>query len=136
MPIFQCTLITPRQQVLDEDVMYASVPAWDGLLGVAPSRAPLLVKLGDGPLRLDLPDGKSRLFFVAGGFAQMQGGVLSLISEEAMAAEEIDREQAEKDFEQAQEAAATGDEAIDEKDRQVSRARMMLHVADLQASMS
>ena len=128
---FQCTLITPQQQVLDEQVAYASVPAWDGLLGVAPSRAPLLVKLGDGPLRLDLAEGESRLFFLAGGFAQMNGDVLSLISEEAVAAEDIDRSQVEKDFQQTLQTKATGDEAIDERHLQVSRARMMMHVADL-----
>lgn len=128
---FQCTLITPQQLVFDEKVIYASVPAWDGLLGVAPSRSSLLVKLGNGPLRLDLTEGKSRLFFLAGGFAQKNGEALSLVTEEAVAAEDIDRSQTEKDFQQARQTEATGDEALAEKQRHVNRARMMMHVADL-----
>lgn len=31
---FHCKLITPMAKVLDEEVVYASVPAWDGMLGV------------------------------------------------------------------------------------------------------
>ena len=65
----QCTLVTPSAQLLDEEITYASVPAWDGLIGIAPMRAPLLIKLEDGPLRLDFTQGGSRWFFVGGGFA-------------------------------------------------------------------
>ena len=87
---FQCTVITPEQELLDQKVSYASIPAWDGLLGVATQRAPLLVKLGDGPLRLDTEDGKSQLYFIGGGFAQMQNNTLSLLAAEAIAAGDID----------------------------------------------
>ena len=53
---FQCRLITPTAKVLDEAVVYASVPAWDGLMGVLPNRAPIVAKLGLGELRLQFAD--------------------------------------------------------------------------------
>ena len=51
---FQCTVVTPEQQVLDETVTQAILPAHDGQIGILTDRAPLLVKLGVGPLRLDV----------------------------------------------------------------------------------
>ncbi|MCC7146674.1 MAG: F0F1 ATP synthase subunit epsilon [Phycisphaeraceae bacterium] len=87
---FHCSLVTPEKQVLESEAVYASVPTWDGLVGIAPQRAPLLVKLGQGVLRLDLPEGPSRWYFLGGGFAQMKDNQLTLLAEKAVAAEEID----------------------------------------------
>ena len=42
---FQCIIVTPEQQVLDESVTQAIIPAHDGLLGILTDRAPLLAKL-------------------------------------------------------------------------------------------
>ncbi len=38
---FRCKVVTPTASLLDEPVAYASVPAWDGLFGVLPGRAPI-----------------------------------------------------------------------------------------------
>ena len=48
---FQCVIVTPEQQALDESVTQAILPAHDGLIGILTDRAPLLVKLGLGPGR-------------------------------------------------------------------------------------
>ena len=127
---FQCTLVTPQEQVIDEPVAYASIPAWDGLLGVAPSRAPLLVKLGSGPLRLDLTDGATRLIFLSGGFAQVKKNHLTLLTHEAVPADEIDRAGAKNDLQQALQSTATADDQVDQKQQRINRARAMLRVRD------
>jgi len=126
---FNCNVITPLAKVLDEQVTYASIPAWDGLLGVEAGRAPIVVKLGDGPLRLDFADGKSKSYFLAGGFAQMKGNKLSLLSEEAIPAEKIDAKTAEAALKEAQARKATTDEEVTRRDREETRARAMIHLA-------
>ena len=75
--------------MLDEPVVYASIPAWDGQIGVAPMRAPLLVKMDDGPLRLDGAGGKAQWFFVAGGFGQMNDNRLTLLTDEAIGIDQM-----------------------------------------------
>ena len=37
---FQCVIVTPEQQLLDETVSQAIVPAEDGLIGILTGRAP------------------------------------------------------------------------------------------------
>ena len=127
---FHCTLVTPEQKLLDEEVTYASVPAWDGLVGVAPSRAPMLIKLGDGPLRLDFTQGGSRYFFLGGGFAQMKDNRLSLLTAEAVPADQIVKSNAEADLKTARERQARSDDALDQKERDLNRARQLIHVSE------
>jgi len=128
---FQCTVVTPEQQVFDDQVKYASIPAWDGLIGLAPSRAPLLAKLGDGALRLDLAGGGSRWFFLAGGYAQMKNNRLTLLTNEALEATEVQAAEAEASLKEAQARVALTDEQVDTKLREVNRARTLKRIVNL-----
>jgi F-type H+-transporting ATPase subunit epsilon len=79
---FKCVIVTPEQQVLDETITQAILPAHDGLIGILTGRAPLLVKLGKGPLRVDLAGG-SRSFRIDGGVAQMKDNLLTVLTQNA-----------------------------------------------------
>lgn len=102
---FRCRLITPVAKVLDEDVTYASIPGWDGLFGVLPSRAPIVAKLGVGELRLEFPDrenakGGTRSFLVEDGFVQMVNNRLTILAARAVAVESIDAGAAQTELQQ------------------------------------
>ena len=126
---FQCTLVTPEAKVADEKIVYASIPAHDGQMGVEHLRAPMLIKLGYGLLRLDLADNSSDTYFIAGGFAQVKDDVLSILSDEATLASEISASEAEKELQSLlSENAKTGQEKED-YDNAVLRARARVAVA-------
>jgi F0F1-type ATP synthase epsilon subunit len=67
---FSCVLVTPEQQVLDESLTQAIIPAVDGLLGILTHRAPLL----------DLASGQRRTFQINGGVAQMKDNKLTILT--------------------------------------------------------
>ena len=121
---FQCVLVTPEQQVLDEPITQAIVPAHDGLLGILTDRAPLLVRLGIGPLRLDLASNKRRYFFIDGGVAQMKDNRLTIVTGEATAAAEIDYEAARAEYAEATARRATDEQSSRDRDGQLTRARV------------
>ena len=98
---FRCNIVTPTESVLDDEITYASIPAWDGQLGVMIGQSPLLTKLGYGSLRLDFPEGGSRWFMIDGGFAQVQDGELTLITDQANPAETLSLEEAEAELAEA-----------------------------------
>ena len=123
---FRCVLVTPEQQVLDEQVIYASIPAWDGQLGLMPDRAPLLAKLGDGALRLDFKQGGSRWFYLGSGFAQMKDNELSLVTPEAVPAEMIVHQDALAALREAEARVAVKEDDLAAKNRQVRRAHSLL----------
>ncbi|QQE11987.1 F0F1 ATP synthase subunit epsilon [Planctomycetota bacterium] len=126
---FQCSLVTPGAQVLDEKIVYASIPAHDGQIGVEHLCAPMLVKLGYGHLRLDLADGSSESYFVGGGFVQMKDDVLSIITDEACPAADIRANEAEKQLEDLISAEAKTGVEKEQHDKAVQRARARVAVA-------
>jgi len=82
---FQCTVVTPSEQLLDEPVVYANLPAHDGQMGVLQNRAAMLVELGEGELLLRDEKGAEKHYTLRGGFAQMKDNRLTLLTEEASA---------------------------------------------------
>lgn len=126
---FRCTLVTPSEQVLDAAVTYASIPAWDGQVGLMNDRAPLLVKLGYGALRLDEENGGKRWYFIGGGFAQMKSNRLTLLTDEAVAADAISETEARAALKEAEAFVPHTDEQFAKKERDLRRARVMLDLA-------
>ena len=127
---FKCSVVTPQKEVFEGDVAYASIPAWDGLVGVAPQRAPMLLKLGDGVLRLDVQEGDPRRFFLGGGFAQMKDDRLTLLSDEAVASGEVDREETRAALAESEARRATVPGEVERRSRAIRRARTLLQLAD------
>lgn len=95
---FHCTITTPVAKVFDQAVTYASFPAWDGQHGVIAGQSPMLCEMGIGPLRLDFPEGGSRTYLLEGGFAQVQDGTLTLVTNHATAAESLILEESEAEL--------------------------------------
>src|SRR5665213_3792491 len=104
---FQCTIVTPEQQALDESVQQVIIPAHDGLIGILTGRAPLLVRLAMGPLRVDLAGGQQRHFLVDGGVAQMKDHKLTVLTTLAKPASELDAATARAEYAEALARRAT-----------------------------
>jgi len=100
-----CRLVTPNQELLNEDVVYASVPQHDGLVGCQHGTSPLVSQLGLGKLRLDFPSdsgGGSREYFIDGGFLKIASNELIILAERAIAAEEIVESEAKAELAEAE----------------------------------
>ncbi|MCC6659467.1 MAG: F0F1 ATP synthase subunit epsilon [Phycisphaerales bacterium] len=133
---FQCRLITPTAKVLDEAVVYASIPVWDGLMGVLPSRAPIVAKLGLGELHLQFADagkaaGGSRSFLVEDGFMQMVSNRLTILASRAIPTEALVLNEAQAELSEAEgRRAPAGDRAaLDRVTRDRERARAKVRLA-------
>jgi len=127
---FKCTLVTPQRQLLDEELSYASIPANDGQLGVMHQRAPLMIKLGDGALRLDTTSGKTHWYFVGGGFAQMKDNVLTLLAGEAVPVAEMVAQDAQASLKEAQARVTLTEDDFERTGRDLARARTMLQLLE------
>jgi F-type H+-transporting ATPase subunit epsilon len=126
---FQCTLVTPEQQVLDEQIQQAIVPGHDGLIGILTGRAPLLMKLGTGTLRIDLAGGQKRYFFVDGGVAQMKDNKLMILSTDAAPSSAINAETARAEYAEAEARRPTDAKTAKDRQHQMARARAKQAIA-------
>ena len=50
--LLRVVVVTPEQTVLDATTDFVALPLYDGELGVAPSHAPMIGRLGYGELRI------------------------------------------------------------------------------------
>jgi F-type H+-transporting ATPase subunit epsilon len=131
---FRCKLVTPTAALVDDAVTYARVPAWDGLMGILPGRAPILAKLGIGELRLDFPttdkgEGGSRAFLVEDGFVKMANDQLTIIAERATPAESLSLADAEAEMRAAQSAPASTAAELEARNKAQERARVKMTLA-------
>ena len=79
---FRCSVVTPERVVLEAEARFAALPAHDGEIGILRDRAPLLVKLDVGRLRIETAD-ERHILYVEGGFAEMVDNRLTVLSEVA-----------------------------------------------------
>jgi F-type H+-transporting ATPase subunit epsilon len=127
----QCVVVTPERALLDETVDFVALPMYDGELGVLPGRAALIGRLGPGELRIRHGE-RTQLFFVDGGFAQVRGDVVTVLTPRAQKAENIDSTAVTASLEAARAVAATP-QAQAAQQKSQARARAQLRVAAHQA---
>ena len=84
-------VITPERQVLEQAVSSVVFTAHDGEMGVLTGRAPLVCELGIGQLRYEV-GGQSRRLFIDGGFAQVYQNAVTILTQQALPAEQINAE--------------------------------------------
>jgi len=132
---FRCRIVTPLESVLDEDVTYVTLPAWDGQKGVMAGAASFLTALGLGSMRLDFASGGSRWYLLEGGFAQLQhaapdgnesGDILTLLTDRAIPAEKLSVTDAEKELDAALNDSVVGDREPLERRQNFARAKVTM----------
>ena len=83
---FTCSVVTPEKQAFEGQVSYVVLPAHDGQMGFAVNRAPILTQIGEGELKLTLADNTRQSLHIRGGFAQMKGDQLTVLTDHARSA--------------------------------------------------
>ena len=128
---FQCSVVTPERAILECEATFAAFPAHDGEVGIMPRRAALLCRLGIGILRVKTT-AETHRFFIDGGFAQMVDNRLTLLTEQAAGADEVDREAAQAELAEARsmsiEGGAGGDDLYAARRLAIQRAQARLNL--------
>jgi F-type H+-transporting ATPase subunit epsilon len=128
----QCVVVTPEKTLFDDWVDFVALPLFDGELGVMPGRAPLIGRLGFGELRTKTGSDVHR-YFVDGGFAQVRRNVVTVLTQRAIPAAQVDAAAAARELEATDKLPAVTDLEYAEQVKAVSRARGMIRVAEHKA---
>ena len=79
-------IVTPSGVLLERDVNYVNLPTPEGSVGILSNHAPMLCAVGKGKLKYRFEGGES-FVSVAGGVAQVENNVLTVLAEEAQSEE-------------------------------------------------
>ena len=69
-------------------------PAEMGEVGIAPQHAPMITRLKPGEVRVQLENGEEQFFFVSGGLLEVQPHLVTVLSDTAVRAADLDEAQA------------------------------------------
>lgn len=121
-------VITPEKKVYDDDVDMVIAPGSEGYLGILPHHAPLLTALGPGEFRVK-KGGIEEILVVFGGFMDVRGDRVVVLTEAAEPAEDIDAQRAQAARERAQEMLQAGTlSAADEARARASLQRALVRI--------
>ena len=108
---FRLEIVSAEQSLFSGEANFVVVPGVDGELGIYPNHTPLLTKIKPGTLKFHPKDESvETLFFVAGGFLEVQPTVVTVLADTVVRGEEIDQARAEEAKRNAEEAIAKAPE--------------------------
>ncbi len=123
-------LVSPEKLLLSEDVEMVVVPGEEGNFGVLPGHAPLISLVRPGVIDVWEGGKVARRLFVAGGFAEVTTERCTVLAEEAMPVEDIDRAEVEARLRDLREDL---EDAKDEKERRLVEGAIAVAEAKLEA---
>ena len=108
---FRLEIVSAERSLFSGEANFVVVPGVDGDLGIFPNHTPLLTKIKPGTLKFHAKDEpEETLFFVAGGFLEVQPTVVTVLADTVIRGEEIDQARAEESRRNAEEAISKAPE--------------------------
>lgn len=99
-----CDIVSAEEEIYSGLVEMLVASGTLGDLGVSYGHAPLLTSLTPGPIRIIKQNGEEEVYYVSGGYLEVQPGVVSVLADTALRADDIDEAaalEAQKEAEQA-----------------------------------
>ncbi|MEO5886832.1 MAG: ATP synthase F1 subunit epsilon [Anaerolineales bacterium] len=104
MPM-RCEIVSQDRTVFQGNVDIVILPGADGEMGILPHHAPVLTTLKSGVIKIR-HNGKEELFAVAGGVAEVQPTIVTVLADAAENIEDIDIVRAKAARKRAEDALA------------------------------
>ncbi|KRW61024.1 F0F1 ATP synthase subunit epsilon [Pseudomonas sp. TTU2014-080ASC] len=99
-----------------------------GDLGISPGHAPLITDLKPGPIRLVKQGGETEVFYISGGFLEVQPSMVKVLADTVQRAADIDEAA-------AQEALKAAEKALNEKGAEFDYGSAAAHLAEVTAQL-
>ena len=128
MALLNCIVVTPEKTAVESKADFIVLPLFDGEIGIAAGRAPLIGRLGFGEMRLKVGDEVTR-YYLDGGFVQVAGDVVSVLTNRAMLASEIDGQAAHQQLGESLKLSTATAELEVIRDRGIAQARGQIRVS-------
>lgn len=86
----QCEIVSAEEEIFSGPVEMLIAAGTEGDLGIGYGHAPLLSGLKPGPVRLKKTGGEEEIFYVSGGFLEVQPNAVTILADAALRADDMD----------------------------------------------
>ncbi|MEH6358850.1 MAG: F0F1 ATP synthase subunit epsilon [Pseudomonadales bacterium] len=123
-----CDIVSAEEKIFSGLVEMVIVSGALGDLGIAPGHTPLLTQLKPGPIRLILQNGEEEIFYASGGFVEVQPHLVSVLSDTALRADDVNEAA-------ALEAKKLAEQAMSEQNSEIDHAMASIQLAEAVAQL-
>lgn len=85
-----CDIVSAEEEIFSGLAEMVVATGTLGDLGISYGHAPLLTALVPGPVRIKADSGEEQIYYVSGGFLEVQPGVVSILADTALRADDMD----------------------------------------------
>lgn len=128
MATLKLEIVTPEAKTYSEDVDMVTLPGIEGEMGIYPQHVPLMTQIVAGEVIVN-KNGREEFLAVGEGFAEITGDHVSILTDMAVRAENIDEAKAEEARKRAEARLA---EKLDDEQAAVAAAALAHSIAQLQ----
>jgi len=96
MSVITCSIVSPEGEIFSGEIEMLIADGGAGEVAITPRHAPLLTSLKPGPLRLTIAGGEEEVFYASGGFLEVQPGSITVLTDVAERATDIDEAEAQR----------------------------------------
>src|SRR5215469_11712369 len=109
---FHVDIVSAEREIFSGDAEMVFAPAEMGELGITPRHAPLLTRMKPGTVRVQA-NGEESVFYVSGGILEIQPHMVTVLSDTAQRAKDLDEAAAQEAKRRAEEALSKQGEDLD-----------------------
>ena len=128
----QVDIVSAEKEIFSGEAQMVFAPALMGEVGISPGHAPLVTKMAPGEGRVKDVDGNESTFYVSGGLLEGQPKIITVLSDTAERAEDLDEAAILKAKEDAEKALHEKDSKIDYAKAQTALAEAAAQLQTLQ----
>ena len=125
---FTCNIVSAEASIFSGTVEQVIASGIMGDLGVLPGHAPLLTELQPGPIRVQRQGGAEEIYYVSGGFLEVQPNLVSVLADTAVRADDLDEAA-------AQEAKEVALKAMNDQASELEYSRATAELAEAMAKL-
>ena len=130
MTTIRCDIVSAESEIFHGNATLVVATGEEGELGIAPRHAPLITRLKPGQVRVIAENGEEQFFYVSGGILEVQPQVVTVLTDTAVRAKDLDEAAARKAKDDAERTLANRTDAVEIAQAQAELAQAL---AQLQA---
>ncbi|MFT5259052.1 MAG: F-type H+-transporting ATPase subunit epsilon [Saprospiraceae bacterium] len=128
MATIQVEIVSAEEHIWSGEGTMVFAPGVMGELGIAPRHTALVTQLNPGDVRVQTASGEEEFFFITGGILEVQPDLITVLSDTAIRADDLDEAK-------ALDAQKRAEEAVKDQNSEMDYARAKAELAQISAQL-
>ena len=126
--MMQLDIVSAETEIFSGEVSVIVAPAAMGEVGIHPKHTPMVTRLKPGEVKIEVEGQEDQYIYVSGGILEVQPDVVTILSDTAIRADDLDEER-------AKEAKRRAEEALADQQSDMDSAKALAELAEAAAQL-